>query len=88
MQCYLDDILIGKRTVAEHGDRLPRVLQRIQNEGLRLNAEKCAFRVKEVSYLGYRNNKDCVSISAEKVEDITKSPKPINKNATVVLGSF
>lgn len=79
VQCFLDDILIGGRTVAEHDDRLRRVLQRIQDDGLRLNADKCAFRVKEVRYLGYRINKDGVRPLAEKVEAIKKAPEPTNK---------
>lgn len=34
VQCLLDDILIGGQTVAEHDDRLQRVLQHIQDDGL------------------------------------------------------
>ncbi|XP_037508698.1 uncharacterized protein K02A2.6-like [Rhipicephalus sanguineus] len=79
VQCFLDDILIGGRTVAEHDERLRKVLQRIQDDGLRLNAEKCAFRDKEVTYLGYRVNKDGVSPLREKVEAIKQAPEPKNK---------
>ncbi|XP_037505003.1 uncharacterized protein K02A2.6-like [Rhipicephalus sanguineus] len=79
VQCFLDDILIGGRTVAEHDERLRKMLQRIQDDGLRLNAEKCAFRDKEVTYLGYRVNKDGVSPLREKVEAIKQAPEPKNK---------
>ncbi|XP_037567506.1 uncharacterized protein K02A2.6-like [Dermacentor silvarum] len=57
VQCFLDYILIGGRTAADHDERLRKVLQRNQDDGLRLNADKCAFRDNEVTYLGYRINK-------------------------------
>lgn len=44
-----------------------------------LSADKCAFRVKEVSYLGYRINKDGVNLLVEEVEAIKKAPEPMNK---------
>ncbi|XP_037503769.1 uncharacterized protein K02A2.6-like [Rhipicephalus sanguineus] len=89
VQCFLDDILIGGRTVAEHDERLRRVLQRIQDDGFRLNAEKCASRDKEVTYLGYRVNKDGVSPLREKVEAIKQAPEPKNKKEPQsFLGAF
>ncbi|XP_037515553.1 uncharacterized protein K02A2.6-like [Rhipicephalus sanguineus] len=79
VQCFLDDILIGGRTVAQHDERLRKVLQRVQDDGLRLNAETCAFRDKEVTYLGYRVNKDGISPLRVKVEGIKQAPEPKNK---------
>lgn len=51
---YLDDILIytgGSRK--EHMRQVRQVLQRLRAAGLYLDPKKCAFAVKEVTYLGY-----------------------------------
>ncbi|KAG0424302.1 hypothetical protein HPB47_028472 [Ixodes persulcatus] len=79
VQGFLGDIIIGAQTVAKNDGLLQRVLQRIQDDGLRLNAVKCAFGVKEVSYLWYRINKDDVSRWAKKVEVIKKALEFTNK---------
>lgn len=63
----------------EHDERLRKVLQRIQDDGLHLNATKCVFRVKEVIYLGYCINKEGVSSSTEKVEAIKEALEPRNE---------
>ncbi|XP_056017057.1 uncharacterized protein LOC130053684 [Ostrea edulis] len=40
---YLDDIIVFSRTFEDHLERLERVLQRIQNSGLKLSPSKCQF---------------------------------------------
>ena len=54
--CYLDDILVFSRTVAEHISRLDTVFTRlVQAEyGLKLARRKCEFFRREVRYLGHR----------------------------------
>ncbi|XP_037505706.1 uncharacterized protein K02A2.6-like [Rhipicephalus sanguineus] len=85
VQCFRDDIIIVGRKVAEHDEWLRKVLQRIQDDGPRLNADKCAFRDKEVAYFGYRVNKDGVSLLRENVEVIKKSPELKNKELKLSL---
>ena len=40
---YLDDILVASRSMEEHEIHLREVLTRLQQHGLVLNAEKCAW---------------------------------------------
>ncbi|CAC5374973.1 unnamed protein product [Mytilus coruscus] len=47
------DILVWETTRKEHYDTLRSVLNTCQEVGLTLNAEKCKFRVKEVTYIGH-----------------------------------
>ncbi|XP_055527429.1 uncharacterized protein K02A2.6-like [Wyeomyia smithii] len=49
---YLDDILVGGRTVEEHKRNLRHVLQRIQEYGFTVKFEKCRFFMRQVKYLG------------------------------------
>jgi len=49
----MDDILIYGTTQEEHYKRLTRVLTCLQEVGLTLNREKCAFSQDRVSFLGH-----------------------------------
>ncbi|CAC5423835.1 unnamed protein product [Mytilus coruscus] len=62
----IDDILVWGTTRKEHDDRLHSVLNRCQEVGLTLNAEKCKFRVKEVTYIGHTLSADGVRPDQEK----------------------
>ena len=50
--CHMDDILVHARNHEEHRQRLQKVLLRLQESGLTLNAEKCQFFRTEVKFLG------------------------------------
>ena len=54
-QCaiVIDDILVWGRSREEHDLRLRQVMDRIRTINLRLNPEKCRFRVTEVAYVGH-----------------------------------
>ena len=41
--CYLDDILVTGRDEADHLNHLAAVLERLQQHGVRVKREKCAF---------------------------------------------
>lgn len=41
--CYLDDIQIAAPTESEHNVILEQVLQKLQDSGIHLAAEKCMF---------------------------------------------
>ena len=54
IKVYLDDLLIITRgNFEDHLDKLRQVLQRLQDAGLRINADKSIFGSDEVEYLGY-----------------------------------
>ncbi|CAC5400091.1 unnamed protein product [Mytilus coruscus] len=75
----IDDILVWGTTRKEHDDRLRSVLNRCQEVGLTLNAEKCKFRVKEVTYIGHTLSADGVRPDQEKIRAIKEMPAPIDK---------
>lgn len=73
---FIDDILITGKNYNEHLANLSQVLERLENSGLRLEKSKCEFFLQEVSYLGFRINKNGLSKTTERVEAILKAPKP------------
>ena len=50
---YLDDIIVFSKTEDEHLDHLRKVLQKLRENKLYVNPEKCSFFSEEVSYLGH-----------------------------------
>ena len=51
---YIDDLLvISNDSFENHLDKLKEVLKRIQNAGLKINANKSFFCQAELEYLGY-----------------------------------
>ena len=54
VHAYIDDVLvINKNNFKGHLKSLERVLQRLAEEGLKLNAEKSLFGQTETEYLGF-----------------------------------
>ena len=54
----LGHIIVTGQTKAEHIEYLRHVLEALDNYGLKLQLDKCAFFAVEVSYLGYIVSKD------------------------------
>ncbi|CAC5381940.1 E3 ubiquitin-protein ligase DTX4 [Mytilus coruscus] len=78
----IDNILVWGTTQKEHDDILHSVLNRCQEVGLTLNAEKCKFRVKEVTYIGHTLSADGVRPDQEKIRAIKEMPAPTPKSGT------
>jgi hypothetical protein len=49
---YLDDVCVYNRTLDQHMEHLRLVLQRFNDEGLKLRLKKCFFGLLEMEYLG------------------------------------
>lgn len=50
---YLDDLLVMGRDEGQHLMNLDRVLQRLQENGLRVKDSKCEFGKTQIEYLGH-----------------------------------
>ena len=50
---YIDDVLVFSRTLEDHLKHLCRVIERLQEVGLKLQPAKCQFIREEVEYLGH-----------------------------------
>ena len=74
--CYLDDLLIYSKTFEEHLQHVDRLLQKIEDTGLKLRVDKCQFFRREVTYLGHTISADGVSCEQGKVEAVRDWPVP------------
>ncbi|KAL7868194.1 hypothetical protein SRHO_G00095780 [Serrasalmus rhombeus] len=87
VRVYVDDIVLWGSTLAQHNERLTKVLQSFQKYGLKLNMEKCQFAVKELMFLGDELSEFGVEPDRAKVQAILDMPRPTDKKAVLrVMG--
>ena len=79
---YLDDIIVFSSTWEEHLARLRQVFERLRHANLKLEADKCTFAAKEVSYLGHRVTEESLLPDSSLLAAIREIPPP--KTATEV----
>jgi Reverse transcriptase (RNA-dependent DNA polymerase) len=77
VKIYLDDLLIlTNNTFADHLTKLEMVLARLSTAGMRVNASKSKFFVKQIEYLGYWITQKGIQPVYNKVEAILKIKAP------------
>ena len=75
---YIDDILITGKTDEEHLKTLDTVLTKLEDEGMRLKQNKCAFLLPKVEYLGHTITAEGLHPDDTKVRAISEAPPPHN----------
>ena len=70
--------LITGATEAEHLNNLHDVLSRLEQAGMRVKKNKCAFLLPQVDYLGHRISHSGLHPTEEKVRAIVEAPVPHN----------
>ncbi|KAL0543907.1 hypothetical protein IC582_019012 [Cucumis melo] len=73
---FIDDILIYSKMEAEHEEHLRMVLQTLWDNKLYAKFSKCAFWLKQVSFLGNVVSKAGVFVDPAKIEAVTSWPRP------------
>ncbi len=79
VQVYMDDLLIiMRRTLDEHLQRMETVLTRLRDVGLKVNAAKSLFCAHEIEYLGYIIIREGIKLQPKKVQAILALNLPNN----------
>ena len=73
---YLDDIIIYSKTWEEHKKHISLVMHRLQQAGLKLNADKAYFGQRDVMYCGFIISGDSTRPNPKLCTAITEYPKP------------
>ena len=73
---YLDDIIIFSCTEEEHLQHLEMIFRWLQEYGLKVKWEKCAFFKRHIQYLGHLVSEKGFEPLPEKLESIRKMPAP------------
>lgn len=75
---YLYDIVIYANSIQDHSTKLESVLQRLKDNNLKLQPDKCEFMRHEVAYLGHVITNNGVSPDPSKTKVIENFPIPKN----------
>lgn len=67
---YLDDIIVFGRTLEEHEERLLKVLDRLEECGLKISLDKCQFCQPQVRYVGHIVSALGIATDPEKVSAV------------------
>ncbi|WVZ89468.1 LOW QUALITY PROTEIN: hypothetical protein U9M48_035871 [Paspalum notatum var. saurae] len=73
---FIDDILIYSKSKEEHKEHLRIVLARLREHKLYAKFSKCAFWLKEVSFLGHILSEKGVAVDPSKVKDVLNWKQP------------
>ncbi|WVZ97619.1 hypothetical protein U9M48_043138 [Paspalum notatum var. saurae] len=78
---FIDDILVYSKNEEEHEEHLWTVLTRLREHQFYAKFSKCAFWLREVSFLGHILSKKGVAVDPSKVEDVLnwKQPEIVTK---------
>ena len=76
VEVIVDDLVVWGEKTEQHDVRRRQVLDRCRERNLKLNKDKCRFRVSEVSYVGHLLSADGVKPDPLKVEAIKAMPPP------------
>ncbi|WVZ93252.1 hypothetical protein U9M48_039248 [Paspalum notatum var. saurae] len=73
---FIGDILIYSKNEEEHAEHLRIVLARLREHKLYAKSSKCAFWLREVSFLGHILSEKGVAVDPSKVEDVLNWKQP------------
>ena len=76
---YLDDIVIFSETLDQHIEKLDRVLKRLRECGLKVNAKKCDLFKSKIKYLGHWITGEGISTDEDKVSAVKNWPVPSSR---------
>lgn len=73
---YLDDLIVFGSTLEEHEERLMKVLDRLEEWGLKVSIDKCQFCQPKVKYVGHIVSAAGIAPDPEKVAAVTQWKEP------------
>ena len=76
VECYIDDGGIFSNDYTEHLQTISKVLQRLQDNGLKVNPTKCEWAVQETDFLGHWLTPEGIRPWKKKVDAILKLDHP------------
>ncbi len=75
---YLDDLIVFGKTLEEHEQRLFKVIDRLEETGLKLSIDKCQFCWPQVTYVGHIVSEHGIATDPAKVEAVAHWKQPID----------
>jgi len=83
---YIDDVLLHTATHEEHLKVLEKVFERLHQNHLKVNLDKCVFGNREVSYLGFMLTPEGIKPGRNKLQAIQDAQPPNIKMVRSFVG--
>ena len=88
-RCYIDDIVVWSRSLAEHMEHLEVVFQRLREAGLKVHPGKCVFGASSIDFLGHRILANSMEPQQDKLAAVRDLPSPTDLSSLrAALGLF
>ena len=78
VQVYVDDMLVKSRREDNHLDDLREILDTLHSYNMKLNPDKCAFRVTIGKCLGFMVSQRVIDVNPNKIRAIIEMAPPKN----------
>ena len=85
VEVYIDDMVTKSKQETRHIEDLQGVFKMLRQHKLRLNADKCAFRVGAGKVLGYLITKRGIEVNSDQIEAVQHLKPPSNPKEVQVL---
>ena len=81
LEVYLDDMIAKSKRIEDHAEHLRETFETLLANGMRLNLEKCVFRVTGGKCLGFLVDKRGIEANPDKIQAILamKSPRTVKE---------
>ncbi|GJU40211.1 reverse transcriptase domain-containing protein [Tanacetum coccineum] len=76
LEVYVDDLVIKSRTEKEVIRDIEETFRTLREINMKLNPKKCAFGMREGTFLGYKVDTDGLRVCPDKVEAVLNLPSP------------
>ena len=83
VQVYMDDIVVHSSSTQQHSSHLREVFQRLRNNELKLNFEKCTFHVSEIDFLGFHVSDKGILPMPANIKAISSMPNVLTSRTMV-----
>ena len=67
---FMNNVLVGIEDKKKHNNVIEEILRRMEADNLYLKPEKCAWKVKEIDFLGLVMGADGIKMQKEKVSGV------------------
>ena len=78
VEVYVDDILVKSQDEKIHLDDLQETFDTLTQYNMRLNPDKCAFRVSSGKFLGFMVSHRGIEVNPDKIQEILDMKPPQN----------
>ena len=81
VEVYMDDIIVKSQGEDQHAKYLEQILDTLDRYKIKLNPDKCVFRVEAEKFLGFMISHRGIEANSEKIEAILnmKAPRTLNE---------